>query len=609
MSMVMIRAPHILIVIFVLFVSSLAARADWVNLSGAQSAPNIAEIHVNEDHIRLILEIFVKDMEKFMDLLPDDFFKQAGVDPPPLQERLRRFSNETFQFLIDEEKHLQAELKLVEPRMRKDRPNPFAGMINPYTRQLIPGPPKDKRVLYAELIYPFTGHPEDLIIIPPIGKQGISTASIGFIAYHKRAPIVDYRYLTQSSKLLLDWEDPWYSRFENKALKRWQQSGVRTFLYIEPYEVRHETMVRVKDMEAWMDLGLRGSEFIEVDEFEPMKKKIGEFLLKHSKVLIDGNPYRPILDRTSFVKYTMTRTFFIDQPERMPLSTAMLGVIITYITKGIPQEVTVDWDLFSKRIQKVPTSAVDPAGPFPSYVTPEDNVLVWKNFLKTYQIPTVAKLEVDNSLTHLKLPAASILCVVILLPVGFFGMKRRRQSQSIRYYIGLFGLLCVGSVLLFPYLNVSVARPSVMTPELSSKQAVTILDSLLKNIYRSFDFREEDAVYDRLATSVSGDLLANIYLQNRKSLVVTQAGGARARVKEVKILDVETDHLDDKPLGLLFHAKWTAMGTVGHWGHIHTRENQYEANIIVEPVEGAWKITGLELLEEKRIDPYALQKK
>jgi len=47
------------------------------------------------------------------------------------------------------------------------------------------------------------------------------------------------------------------------------------------------------------------------------------------------------------------------------------------------------------------------------------------------------------------------------------------------------------------------------------------------------------------------------------------------------------------------------MGTVGHWGHIHTRENQYEANITVEPMEGAWKITGLELLEEKRIDQYA----
>ena len=50
------------------------------------------------------------------------------------------------------------------------------------------------------------------------------------------------------------------------------------------------------------------------------------------------------------------------------------------------------------------------------------------------------------------------------------------------------------------------------------------------------------------------------------------------------------------------------MGTVGHWGHIHMRKNQYEANINVEPVDGAWKITELELLEEKRIDSYASPK-
>jgi len=133
---------------------------------------------------------------------------------------------------------------------------------------------------------------------------------------------------------------------------------------------------------------------------------------------------------------------------------------------------------------------------------------------------------------------------------------------------------------------------------------VILLESLLKNIYRSFDFREEDDVYDRLTTSVSGDLLSKVYLQNRKSLVVTQAGGARARVSEINILDVQVSPSGGSPMGLAFHATWTAQGTVGHWGHIHTRKNQYEANILVEPVDGVWKITGLELLDEKRIDPY-----
>ena len=583
-------------------------QADWINLTGAQSAPNIAEIYVNDNHVRLVLEIYVGDLDKFIDLLPDDFFKQAEVKPPPLQERLKRFSTDGFQFVADGKRRLQAELKLVEPRLRKDRPNPFAGMINPITRRPVPGPPEDKRVLYAELIYPFKTKPQMLTIIPPLDKRGIPAASIGFIAYHEGVPVVDYRYLSEAARLHLDWDDPWYSRFEKKALKRWQQSGLRTFLYVEPYEVRHETLVRVKDMRAWMDLGLQGEEFIEMDEIEPLKKRIGEFLLQHSKVRIDGKQLRPILDRTSFVKYTMTRTFFIEQPERMPLNTAMLGVIITYLTKGIPQEVTVDWDLFSDRIQKVPTSAVDPAGPFPSYVTPDDNVLTWTNFLKTYKIPTVTEVSVDESLTSLSIPAGSVICLVLLFPVLWLIRKRRQHAQPVLLHIGLIPILIAGSVLLFPYLNVSVARPSVMAPKLGDKEAVVILHNLLKNVYRSFDFREEEDVYDRLATSVSGDLLAEIYLQNRKSLVVTQAGGARARVKEVKILDVAVENLDDRPLALSFHSRWTAMGTVGHWGHIHMRKNQYEANITVEPLEGAWKITGLELLEEKRIDPYGQPK-
>jgi hypothetical protein len=580
-------------------------RADWINLTGAQSAPNIAQIYVEDDHVRLDLEIYIGDLDKFMDLLPDEWFKNTTKKPPPIQERISLFSEETFQIILDDKTKLQAELKLTEPRLRQERPNPFAGAINPYTRQPIPGPPDDKRVLYAELVYPFNSKPSSLTIIPPLEKGGTPSTSIGFILYHKGVSVVDYRFLTVAAKLTLDWEDPWYSSFEEKALKRWQQSGLRTFLYIEPFEVRHETLVRIKDLEAWMDLGLRGSEFIEVDEVNPLKKRVGEFFMKQSDVLIDGKKLPSILDRTSFVKYTMTRTFFIEQPERMYLNTAMVGVIITYLTEGLPKEVLVDWDLFSDRIQKVPTNAVDPAGPFPSYVTPEDRVFKWTNFLKSYKIPTVVELEVDETLTKLKIPVGTVFCLLALLPIAFQIRKKRKDARSVGLNIGLIALLIAGSIALFPYMKVAVARPSLMVPKMTEKMAVEILQNLLKNVYRSFDLRKEEDVYDRLATSVSGDLLAEIYLQNRKSLVVTQAGGAQAKVREVDILEVEVDHHDDHPLALLFRSKWTAMGNVGHWGHIHTRQNQYEANITVEPVGGVWKITGLELLEEKRIDPYA----
>ena len=36
-----------------------------------------------------------------------------------------------------------------------------------------------------------------------------------------------------------------------------------------------------------------------------------------------------------------------------------------------------------------------------------------------------------------------------------------------------------------------------------------------------------------------------------------------------------------------------------------TRKNYYDALVKVQVIDGNWKITGLELLEEKRLDPYA----
>jgi hypothetical protein len=582
------------------------ANADWITLSGAQNAPNIAEIHINDHYVKIGLEIFVNDLVTFDRLIPDEFFTGTRIKRLSLKERLRQFSNEDLQVITDNGQKLQATLKLIEPRFRTERPMPVRWKINPYTGQTIPGPPEDKRVLYAELLYSFTQKPISLTFVPPLEEESkISKVPIGFMTYHMGAPLHDFKYLSEPSTVTLDWADPWYSQFEKKSLRRWQIGGVMSFLYIEPYEIRHEVLARVKDLAAWMDLGLRGDEFIEADENDLLKKHVGEFFLKRDKTLIDGRQLRPILDRVSFVKYSTTASTFVEQPEQLPINTAMVGVIITYLTEGIPQNVTNEWDLWSDHIQKVPTNAIDPAGGLPSNVTPDDNVLTWTNFLKTYQMPTVAEVGVDESLTTLKIPLASVLCLLALLPLGLQIKKRRKNVGSVGLHIGLAVLFIAGSVMLYPFLKVAVAKPAVLVPQMTDDNAVTVLNSLLKNVYRSFDFREEEDVYDRLATSVSGNLLSVIYLQNRKSLVVTQAGGARARVKEVEILEVDVNRLDDRPLGRLFHARWTAMGTVGHWGHIHMRKNQYEANISVEPVGGAWKITDLELLEEKRIDSYA----
>ena len=83
---------------------------------------------------------------------------------------------------------------------------------------------------------------------------------------------------------------------------------------------------------------------------------------------------------------------------------------------------------------------------------------------------------------------------------------------------------------------------------------------------------------------------------------IEKQGGARARVKDVEIIEATSESLPDE-LGLKFHGVWNVSGTVEHWGHKHDRVNQYEAEITVKPVDGFWKITNIDLIEEKRVQP------
>ena len=130
--------------------------------------------------------------------------------------------------------------------------------------------------------------------------------------------------------------------------------------------------------------------------------------------------------------------------------------------------------------------------------------------------------------------------------------------------------------------------------------AATIVTGLLENIYRSFDYRDESVIYDSLERSATGELLTDIYLETRRSLELENQGGARAKVKEIEMLASSQEPLPEE-VGFIALCTWNVSGSVGHWGHIHQRRNQYEARVVVKAVDGAWKITDLEFLQEERL--------
>ena len=120
------------------------------------------------------------------------------------------------------------------------------------------------------------------------------------------------------------------------------------------------------------------------------------------------------------------------------------------------------------------------------------------------------------------------------------------------------------------------------------------------NTYRAFDYRLEDRIYDALDQSISGQLLTQVYLETRRSLELENQGGARVKVKNLEMLNSDAQGLRGES-GFTTHSVWNVSGSVGHWGHVHQRTNQYEARLTIQAIDGVWKITDLDLIQETRL--------
>ncbi|MEH6606578.1 MAG: hypothetical protein V7711_13395 [Pseudomonadales bacterium] len=555
-------------------------HADALIRNNSVAASTIAEIFIEQSVVRVELEIGVQDLPAFGNILPDPLYQKLGLGDQSFAERSKVFFDQELVISAANEP-LPGRIIAMEVAQRMQR--------DIISGQPLPVASADAvDVLRLSLEYPFSGHPEQLAL----QSQGrVAQASIGFVAYHLGVGINDFRYLGRAALLNLDWQDPWYSAFNNRIMRRQYFSPMSGFLYIEPFEVRKEIIVRPKDLQRWVDLGLEGRETIPVDMQGDIKLKVAEFLAQHQPVTIDGSNEGFILDRVNFLERTLTSSRVIDPPEELSINAAVMGVIFVYPTKTLPNKVTMEWDLWDERIQQVSASAVDQAGPFPQVLDPDWATLEWNNFLQNPEIPTLNVLTPPPPAWLLwvgghQLILWLITAILILFSIVVFGRRAKRAPAAITAVLGISGIV------LAVYAQQRLAA--------DQQKVAGLVSDLLHNVYRAFDYRDESDIYDVLDRSVKGELLSEIYLETQRSLVLANQGGARAKVKSIELGELSAETLADRP-GYLASTTWTVRGSVGHWGHIHQRSNQYRGELIIEPIDGEWKLTGMELLEEERL--------
>lgn len=566
--------------------SSPTALADYIHQTQAVREGTILELHVGEREIEALLEIDADDRQLFQGLL-----KEGATAPVNSFALLDATSGTPLKGTVQE----------VESRRRTIRYDPNAPV--PVDLRGVPLflPEVSPLVTFVRLSYPLGSRPTGVILRPPMEKnQERAATNIGFIAFHENLPITNYWYLAQPETLDLNWRDPWRSRFRNPNLRRAHASSLTSYVTVEPFEVRHEVVVRLLDLAPLLGIELTGDQVLEGAQLDRMATRTREFFAARPRTIIDGLPRQGDVTDMNFLSVDAKGVFQLKprSSEHKAFST-LLGVSLSFPTEGMARKVEVSWDLFSDLIPSITAQVTDPAGPFPSVLTADSPTLVWRNVLREEHVASIDPVRTGSGWAGpMALAALGVLAVTFLLVLA-----NRQGKLILRCPGGPKGLLIGGSSLCLLLFALALRETPLAGGGwlLDDARASALIEQLLANVYRSMEFRQEDRVYDRLALSLQRDLLSDVYLQQRRSLASREDGGAVTRIGSVSVESIRRLGWPAWSSPPTYRVEWTASGTVSHWGHTHQRSNRYLASLALTPTGDVWKIGDLRILDEGRL--------
>ncbi len=285
----------------------------------------------------------------------------------------------------------------------------------------------------------------------------------------------------------------------------------------------------------------------------------------------------------------------IEEAEPLDLSTAIIGVTLSYPVNHLPQKVNVEWELFNERISRIPATAIDPAGPFRTFVDAENPTIEWQNFLLKYVEPQVAPVSVDGRLSF-AVPVASLgLFLVALLCLALTVRPRYLPRAN---WAGV-SFVCVVAAILFARVAiVDVRNPFAGLPDEAA--SAKIINAVLDNVHIAY-LEPADLELERaLGVVVAEDGFADIKSELSRSLAIKIAGGGVARVNAIEDLVIQDISALDDTAGFRSVAEWTALASAGHWGHPHRRRIRFRALMELGEVEGTWKLTGITVIDARQ---------
>ncbi|WP_226689654.1 hypothetical protein [Ruegeria arenilitoris] len=573
-----------LIILTVFLVSHpLITRADLLPANGAETAANFAEISVLKDRVRVALEIDLGDVHGFL--------AKAPQDEGPASNFSER-TGKAFEVLADGAELVPQTVQL-EVRPRKPRVTAFRPSYG-LTRQN----GRSAQVVYVVLDYPLDHKPAEITFKPPLTSDGIPTAAIGVIFDHLGVAVTDYRYLSRSEVFYPNWNDPWYSRFENPNLTRHHKSALMSFVSVEPREVRHEVIFRLRDLEGWLDLKLGDETLLDANAMAKIKRQAIDLFSHSNPLTIDGSVVLPSLAKVEQLSVGVEGLKVLENPSETNRATAILGIVLSYAGDALPNYVSLKWDLFTEETDTIPVQITDPAGAVPGQVTREAPNITWKNYILKWSDPKTQPVTVA-AMRSISVPLMSFGLVFVAAFLAVFAWRNR--SHHWQGWAAAALLICLASGAL-KTMTVEVTTPTKTLSDITAAAQVT--EVIVSNLAIARLETQGPQMSKALRKFVMAKALKDVETEIRRGLSVTLPSGAMAQIKSIDGLVVERiEPLVDGGNRIL--ARWDALVTGGHWGHMHRRTVSYRALMDVEHDADAWFLSGLTILEA-RIDPQPL---
>ena len=222
--------------------------------------------------------------------------------------------------------------------------------------------------------------------------------------------------------------------------------------------------------------------------------------------------------------------------------------------------------------------------------------VLWR--LTEYRSWFEREVATEAALGLARLPLLSLGLLVVAVVVWM----RSRRIEGRVVHSGLHRLAFLGAFLLLPYGTLAVPNPFFAAYAPHGDAARLIMSKVLSETYQALNIEDEEELYDALAESVTGDLVGDLYLDNRRRLTAGTRQGTEVTIRGVSVRDIgEPTEVGAADGGYSYDCQWAVVARVQHLQHVHHRQQIYSGVLTLRAEEGRWKIAAVELHSEDRI--------